>query len=127
MRPGAKTGLIQALQAQGATVSADFTLVNAFAGAIPTGLLRAARNNPDVLSISTNAPVQAFGITSDVTGAALNSPYSLRNTLGLGAPTAITAGASTSAVMHKVTSLAWSHTVTAGSDRVVDVGGAVDP
>ena len=74
MRPGAKTGLIQALQAQGATVSADFTLVNAFAGAIPTGLLRAARNNPDVLSISTNAPVQAFGLTSDVTGAADNSP-----------------------------------------------------
>ena len=78
MRPGARRGMVQALKAQGAKANADFTLIEAFAASLPAGLLRALENNPDVVAISLDAPVEAHGKpTADPSG------YTLRGTLGI--------------------------------------------
>ncbi len=83
LKPGAKRGLIQALRAQGATVSADFTVVEAVAANLPVRLVRALQAHDLIEGISTDADVSATGLSTSVSGAALNSVYSLRSTLGL--------------------------------------------
>ncbi|MDH4063442.1 MAG: hypothetical protein OEW19_03515, partial [Acidobacteriota bacterium] len=94
VRPGARPGLIRALQAQGGNVSDDLPLVEGFAGRMPAGLLRALAQHPDVVQISTDAEVTASGISSDVSGVAAGSPYTLARTLGL--ESSITLGTTTS-------------------------------
>jgi hypothetical protein len=127
-RPGAKRGLIQALKAQGVNVNADFTLIEAFAATLPAGLLRALAQNPAVEAISTDAPVTASGVTTSVSGSPLNSPYTLRGTLGLDTTTLATGtiGASTlsAAKGTKKSSLSWAHTVDAGANRLLVVSTA---
>src|SRR5262245_18046461 len=62
VKPGLKTGLVNALVAQGATDSSDFELIEAFAVELPVGLLRALEKHPDVVSISLDAPVYSTGV-----------------------------------------------------------------
>ena len=50
VKPGAKRGLLRALQAQGASVSEDFTIIEAFAGQLPAGLVRALQKHSDASS-----------------------------------------------------------------------------
>ena len=83
LKPGTKRGLIQALRAQGATVSADFTVVEAVAARLPVRLLRALQAHDAIEGMSSDADVTANGLSTSVSGAALNSVYSLRSTLGL--------------------------------------------
>ncbi|MDH4064322.1 MAG: hypothetical protein OEW19_07970, partial [Acidobacteriota bacterium] len=124
VKPGAKRGLIQALMAQGATVSADFTIIEAFAADMPVGLLRALQQHPDVVAISTDAGVAASGLSTNVSGAPMNSAYTLRRTLGLDVgPAQIQVGTRTT-TYGTGAQLAWWHTVDAGSNRflLVEVG-----
>ena len=82
--PGAKQrGLLRVLEARGATVSADFTITNTFAAEVPVKLLRWLQQHADVVAISSDVEVHSMGISSDVSGTALESDYSLRSTLGL--------------------------------------------
>ena len=83
MKPGTKRALLSQLQAQGARVSRDFNLIEAFAGEVPAGMLRALQNHPDVLAMSADAEMHPMGLTTTVTGAAANTPYALRRTLWL--------------------------------------------
>ncbi|MDH4064580.1 MAG: hypothetical protein OEW19_09275, partial [Acidobacteriota bacterium] len=124
VKPGAKRGLIRALVAQGAAVSADFTIIEAFAAEMPVGLLRALQHHPDVVALSTDAGVAASGLSTSVTGAPMNSAYTLRRTLGLDlGPAQIQAGTRTT-TYGTGAQLAWWHTVDAGSNRflLVEVG-----
>jgi serine protease AprX len=86
LAPGKRTGLLRALQAQGVTVGAEFSLIEALAADIPVGLLRALEQHPDVLSVSSDADIQPAAIASTVTGSALGTAYSLRSTLGIDGP-----------------------------------------
>ena len=66
VKPGTKRGLIQALRAHGATVSGDFTIIEAFAADIPVGLLRALQVHQDVVAISSDADVTSDGLSTGV-------------------------------------------------------------
>ena len=82
--PGGKQrGLLRTLEARGATVSADFTITDTFAAEVPVKLLRWLQQHADVVAISSDVEVHSMGISSDVSGTALTSDYSLRSTLGL--------------------------------------------
>ncbi|MGE3843156.1 MAG: S8 family serine peptidase, partial [Vicinamibacterales bacterium] len=91
VRPGARRGLVQRLRAMGATVNEDFTIIDASSAKLPARVLRQLADDKDVLAISTDAELKADGVTSPVSGAPANSPYSLRSTLGLEAATSGTA------------------------------------
>ena len=54
VKPGAKRGLLRALQAQGASVNPDFTTIEAFAGQLPAGLVRALQKHSDASSSPPN-------------------------------------------------------------------------
>src|SRR5687767_14305595 len=73
VKPGAKTGLLKALKAHGATINQDYTIIEAFAADLPKGLVRALLQHPDVVTISSDAPVEGSGITTAVTGTSANS------------------------------------------------------
>ena len=83
LQPGAKHGLLRALRAQGFQAKNDFSVIEAFAGELPRGLLRALQHHPDVVSISTDAAMRPMSLTTSVTGTALNTAHTLRTTLGL--------------------------------------------
>src|SRR5262245_63066602 len=84
LRAGAKQrGLLRALEAQGARTYADFSIIEGAAIEVPVGFLRALQNHPDVLTLSADANVAADSLSVGVSGAAQNTPYSLRRTLGL--------------------------------------------
>jgi serine protease AprX len=83
VRPGARKGLFKKLAAHGATVSDDFTIIDASAAKVPLRQLRRLSEDKDVVSISVDADVRASGVATTVTGPALNTGYSLRSTLGL--------------------------------------------
>ena len=83
VKPGARRGLLQKLKAHGATVSADFTIIEAVAAELPPGLLRSLASDKDVIAISTDADVVSDGIATAVSGTSQSSAYSLRSTLGL--------------------------------------------
>ncbi|MGE3842305.1 MAG: hypothetical protein AB7I50_12015, partial [Vicinamibacterales bacterium] len=102
----------------GATVNEDLTIIEASSAKLPPRLLRWLANREDVLAISTDADITADGITTSVTGTSQNSAYSLRRTLGLDG--SIDVGA-TSTAQAKTASLSWSHTVAAGSNRLLIV------
>ena len=68
LRPGAKRGLVQALKAQRARLSNDFSIIEAFSGDLPAGLVRLLEKHPDVLSISSDVPVRSSAVTSSVSG-----------------------------------------------------------
>ena len=86
-RPGKKSGLLSALQGVGVTPDADFTTGDAFAVQVPADLLRTLAEDPDVVAVSTDAPVAATGIVTSVSGTAQNSAYTLRATLGVATTT----------------------------------------
>ena len=72
--PGGKQrGLLRTLEARGARVSADFTMTDTFAAEVPVKLLRWLQQHADVLAISSDVEVHSMGISSDVSGTALNS------------------------------------------------------
>ena len=83
MKPGRKGRLTNQLRGEGHRVDHDFNLIEGFAGRISKRRLREMLTDPDVLGVSVDADMQAMGLTTDVTGTALNSAYSLRSTLGL--------------------------------------------
>ena len=116
VKPGTKPGLLRALLAQGAQVSHDLTLIEAFAGDVPAGLLRALQHHPDVVALSTDAEMRPMGVTSSVSGAAENTPYTLRRTLGLDSSIAVD---NTSTAKGNTASLSWAHTVATGSNRLL--------
>ena len=119
VRRGAKRGLLRALQAQGVGIGADFSVIEGFSGRMSARLLRALEQHPDVLGISTDAPVYGDGIASDVVGTPMGSAYSLRSTLGLeSAP--IAAGATTSG-KGSTDALSFSHTVPNADNRLLVV------
>ena len=60
LKPGAKRWLLQELQAQGERADKDFGVIEAFAGRLPRRMLRQLRNHPDVVSMSTDAPVTSM-------------------------------------------------------------------
>jgi serine protease AprX len=91
VRPGARHGLTRRLQALGATVSADFRVIDACTARLRPSRLQRLAQDKDVLSIAADADVRSSGLATTVTGAALHQAYSLRGTLGLRA-----AGATTS-------------------------------
>jgi len=88
MKPGTKDGLVRALRLQGVSVDHDFNIIEGFSGRMPRRLLRLLQNHPDVVSMSTDAEMMPAGVTTSVSGTALNSAYSLRSTLGLQAVSA---------------------------------------
>jgi serine protease AprX len=110
MRPGARKGRLKKLAAQGASVSDDFTVIDASAARVPLNKLRRLEEDQDVLSISVDADVQADGIATAVTGTAQNSGYSLRSTLGLRAASAT----ATTKSFQQGNSVAYSGTVDGG-------------
>jgi parallel beta-helix repeat protein len=77
LKPGTKGGMLNALRAQGAQVSHDFSVVEAFAGQLPKGLLRALRNNPNVVSLSFDEAVASFQ-------ASVGTIYTVTNTSNSG-------------------------------------------
>jgi hypothetical protein len=64
-------------------VSADYSIIEAFASEIPAGLLRALQVHPDIVALSRDAGVSANGMAVDVSGTPTGTPYTLRRTLGL--------------------------------------------
>ena len=56
IRPGARKGLLQKLEAHGAQVHSEFDIIEAVATDLPVGFLRALAHDKDVLGISTDAP-----------------------------------------------------------------------
>jgi hypothetical protein len=125
LKPGAKRHVVKALKASGYQVGADFTLTEAFAAQLPAGVLRALENDPDVVAISTDAPVAPSGVTTSVTGTAQGSGYSLRHTLGLEAVATVTPGTTTTGTAGSTKTLSLSHTTAAGDNRVLLVGVAL--
>jgi serine protease AprX len=83
VRPSARKGLPQKLRAHGARVSTDLSVIDASAAELTVKELRRLAHDTDVLSVSVDADVHADGVASTVSGAALNSGYSLRSTLAL--------------------------------------------
>jgi subtilisin family serine protease len=90
VRPGARRGLVQKLRAHGATVSADFTVIDASAAQLTPRQMRRLARDPDVVSISVDADVRADGVAATISGSPLNGGYSLRSALGLRTVTATT-------------------------------------
>ena len=117
-KPGKKSGLINAVQAQGGTIRADFTIIEAFASDMPLGLVRALQRNGDVVALSSNAEVTANGLSTTVSGAPLNAPYTLRSTLGLD-EAIVTGGTSSKMASTAAATLTWSHTVAQGANRLL--------
>ncbi len=115
MKPGTKRRMLPALAAAGARIDRDFGVIEAFAAELPRGLLRQLRQHPDVVALSIDAEVSTTGVAG-LTGAAENAPYSLRRTLLLDSSIAV---ANTSTAQAKTASLAWSHTVAVGSNRLL--------
>ena len=114
--------MLQDLQAAGEGAAQDFGVIEAVSGRLSRRLLRQLRNHPDVVSMSVDADVTPMSVAG-VSGAAQGSPYSLRSTLGLEAttyaPASVAAGATTSAKGASVSTLSWSHTVAAGTNRLL--------
>ena len=82
-KPGRLGRLLEQLKGQGVTLSNDLSLIEGVAGDLPVGLLRKLVDDPDVGGLSTDATVRAMGVASGISGTALNTPYTLRATLGL--------------------------------------------
>ena len=82
-KPGRLGRLLEQLKGQGVELSNDLSLIEGVSGDLPVGLLRQLADHPDVVGLSTDAKVRAMGVASGISGTALNSPYSLRATLGL--------------------------------------------
>jgi len=101
--PGARQGVLAKLRAHGVQVSHDFTIIPAMAAQLPAGLIRSLEKDKDIVAISYDDDVTSSGISSAVTGTAANSAYTLRATLGLDA--SIAAGATSTAMTAKGTSL----------------------
>ena len=80
LKPGAKRRLLQELQAYGERADQDFGVIDAFAGRIPRRLLRQLRNHPDVVSMSTDAPVTSMQVSPPV-----GTVYTVTNTNNSGA------------------------------------------
>ncbi len=99
-------------------------MIEAVACRLPRRMLRQLRNHPDVVAMSVDADVSPMSVAG-LTGTAQGSAYSLRSTLGLDAttytPTAIVTGATTRSKGTSVSSLSWSHTVAAGTNRILVV------
>ncbi len=115
LRPGTKPRIVQQLLAAGNGIDRDFGLIDAFAGRLPRRLLRILQRHPDVVALSTDAEVGAMGVAG-VTGTAQNATYSLRRTLGLDSSIAV---GTTTTAQGSTASLSWSHTVAAGSNRLL--------
>ena len=79
-RPGARGGLLNAVRAQRGRVSHDFALIEAFAGELPVGLLRALQRHQDVLALSVDGDVTSFAVTTPV-----GTTYTVTNTNNSGA------------------------------------------
>ena len=130
VRPGARRGLLKKLAAHGASVRADFQIIEAVAAELPARLIRILEDDKDVVTISYNSPVAASGIYSSVSGSAANNPYTLRATLGLEQTsfgTATIAGSfatTTRATGVKKSSITWTHTVADGANRILVVATA---
>ncbi len=122
LKPGAKRQLLQQMQAAGERADQDFGVIDAVATRLPRRVLRQLRNHPDVVSMSVDADVAPMSVAG-VSGAALGAPYTLRTTLGLesttSAPASIATLATTTAKGAGVSSLSWSHTVAAGTNRLL--------
>ena len=82
MRPGARRGIVKALKGSGVPVKDDITLIEAVKVRVPAKLVKLLGEDADVVSVSVDAPVRSSALSTTVTGSALNSAYSLRNTLG---------------------------------------------
>ncbi len=80
MKPGTKRGLMRTLQGQGARLRKDFSVIEGFSGELPRSLLRSLRNHPDVVSLSTDAPVSSLQATPPV-----GTIYTVTNTNNTGA------------------------------------------
>jgi serine protease AprX len=85
LAPGARPGIRALLRAHGAEVTREFDLIQAVTADLPPNLIRVLAAVKDVIAISGDAEVTPSGITSLVVGAPLNTPYTLRKTLGLAA------------------------------------------
>src|SRR5439155_13089000 len=84
VRPGAKQrGLLEALRAQGASITADFTIIDGLAGELSPAGVRWLAKHADVVSIGTDAPITVAGIAAPVSGTAANADYSVPSTIGL--------------------------------------------
>ena len=83
LRPGAKSSVLRALQAKGASVTADHSIIEAVSVKMSRKAMRELAKSDDVETISTDADVFADGIVSAVTGAALNQAYTLAKTVGV--------------------------------------------
>ena len=57
--PGARKGIYAKLKAHGATVNADFTIIEALAAELPPGFIRSLEQDKDVVSLSYDSPVGA--------------------------------------------------------------------
>ncbi len=82
-RPGARGQLMKRLAADGAKVNGQYALTDAVVVSLSKGQARKLAKNGDVVAISSDAPVHSDGLAVAAVGAATNSPYTLRGTLGL--------------------------------------------
>ena len=83
VKPGAKDDVTEKVKKKGHDKKQDFTVVNAFSADLSPSAIRSLSEDSDVLGVSFDAPVSVSSLTSDVSGRALNSAYSLKATLGI--------------------------------------------
>jgi hypothetical protein len=77
------------LAAEGAKVNGQYALTDAVVVSLSKGQARKLAKNGDVVAISSDAPVYSDGLAVNAVGAANNSPYTLRGTLGLDAVSSV--------------------------------------
>ena len=82
-KPGARGQVMKRLAAEGAKVNGQYALTDAVVVSLSKGQARKLAKNGDVVAISSDAPVHSDGLAVEAVGAAANSPYTLRGTLGL--------------------------------------------
>ena len=82
LKPGARSGLDKKMKGRGRH-KGDFSVIRGGAAELTASRLRELANDDDVEAVSVDADVTSDGIASTVSGAALNTGFSLKSTLGL--------------------------------------------
>ncbi|HZI81099.1 MAG TPA: S8 family serine peptidase, partial [Vicinamibacterales bacterium] len=82
-KPGKRGAVVKRLIHDGAKVNAQYALTDAVVARLSKGQARKLAKDGDVVAISSDAKVHSDGLAVEAVGAAANSPYTLRGTLGL--------------------------------------------
>src|SRR6185436_5852837 len=90
-KPGARGQMMKRLAADGGKVNGQYALTDAVVVTLSKGQARKLAKDGDVVAISYDAPVYSDGLAVNAVGAANNSPYTLRGTLGLDAVSSVAA------------------------------------